>query len=156
MREYKLTKEQRQYIAGVYERDVWPDSPDMVKFCTNEIMTVAWLPNGDFIPVDKQKIKTRFCFGESGYDYDDAQRMVAHAYKSEDYFIRENMKEFRGMVESLAEQYAFIGSCSWLYVIAEQAYLGQPTASPLKQLTAIRFTEFLELTGVFIQKTFPA
>ena len=47
-------------------------SEDMISYCVDKVAAVATLPNGEIITVDKQGIEKRFCFGESGYDFDEA------------------------------------------------------------------------------------
>ena len=75
----------------------------MVDYCVNKVAEVAVLPNGELITVDKQTIKKDFCFGESGYDYDDAQAMASYARKSEDYFREKNMAYFNEWLKDLRE-----------------------------------------------------
>jgi hypothetical protein len=78
-------------------------SQRMVDYCVGEVADVAELPDGRLITVSKQKIETRFCFGESGYDYDDALKAAQHARTSADYFKRENMEHFTKAIEDLED-----------------------------------------------------
>lgn len=146
-----LTKEQKDKLRAVYAADVWPNSERMTDFCTNKAAALAELPNGDMIPVEKQKIETDFCFGESGYDYDDAVSAAANARKNESYFKRENMKHFNGWIDDLAEQEEMHGADPslprFVMLIAEKPYYGQPEASKLKGLTFCRDGDVLDALG---------
>lgn len=77
------------------------DSPHMADYCIGKAAEVAKLRNGMLVPIEKESIETHFCFGESGYDYDEAQEMAHHAATSEDYFMEENMKKHRRTMEEL-------------------------------------------------------
>lgn len=99
-----LTKEQKARLRAE-EVKVWGADSRMVDFCVNEAAEMIELPSGGIITVDKQKIETHFCFGESGYDYEDAQRAAAHARTSEEHFIRENMRYFAEWLKTINEQY---------------------------------------------------
>lgn len=87
------------------EFKVWTDaawsSPHMADYCYKQAAELARLDNGMIVPIDKESIETQFCFGESGYDYDEAQDMAHHAATSEDYFMAENMRNFRRTMEEL-------------------------------------------------------
>ena len=81
---------------------VWKDKK-MIDYCTNEVASYAVLPSGEIVTVDKQRIETRFCFGESGYDYDDAIKAAQHARESVEYFKSENMESFNSKIKNLEE-----------------------------------------------------
>lgn len=81
----------------------FPGDNKMIDYCVNKVETIAILADGTIITVDKQKIETRFCFGESGYDYDDAIEMADHARHSQAYFKRENMKAFKDTLSDLEQ-----------------------------------------------------
>jgi len=63
----------------------------------------ARLTAGDIVAIDKPSIETQFCFGESGYDYDEAQEAAAYACKSQEYFKRENLKDLQRWIDLLDE-----------------------------------------------------
>ena len=67
----------------------------------DEVAAYAVLPSGEIVTVDKQRIETRFCFGESGYDYDDAIKAAQHARESNESFKSENMRDFKGRIEDI-------------------------------------------------------
>lgn len=88
---------------------IW-DTPDMVDYCTNKVAVCAVLPSGELIPIDKRKIETRFCFGESGYDYEEAIGAAAHARTSTEYFKHENMKHFGEILQDIENHLHLTGN----------------------------------------------
>lgn len=97
----------------------WSD-PKMIDYCVNKASRVAVMLDGDeIIPIDKQKIETWFCFGESGYDYDDAQNMAHHARTSEEYFTAENLKEFDATIKAIEEQLTDYTSGGYILTIGK-------------------------------------
>lgn len=90
----------REHIRAEYSR-VWGSDERMISHCCGKISRAAWLDDGTAFIWDKPSIETNFCFGESGYDYDDAQNMAEHARNSEDYFRRENLREFDRIIAAL-------------------------------------------------------
>ena len=146
-----LTKEQKEKLRAVYDKDVWHGNDHMTDYCTNKVSVLAELPNGDFIPIEKKGIEKDFCFGESGYDYDEAAEAAHVARTSEAYFKRENMKEFVSWLDSINEQYKMFWESPSLprqiLTISEKPYLGQPETSPLKGISFIRDGDILESMG---------
>ena len=146
-----LNKEQKTKLRAVYGRDVWQKSPKMADYCTNKAAQLVELPGGDMIQIDKISIEKRFCFGESGYDFEDAAAAANVARTSENYFLRENMKEFDGWINDISEQWEMhnapynLPRC--ILLIAEKPYIGQPESSPLKGLQFLRGWEVLEALG---------
>ena len=78
----------------------WHDER-MRDYCTNQVTSYAELPDGKIITIDKQSIKKHFCFGEHGYDFDNAVHMANYASESTEYFKRENMKYFTEWINDL-------------------------------------------------------
>lgn len=157
----QIEKKERAKVAAVpaFDKEVltkefakaW-DSERMIKYCVGKVAEVAELPNGDLITIDKEGIETRFCFGESGYDYDDAARMAAHARTSEDYFKAENMKNFNGWVEDLENAKKTLAGewsngVSYVLVIGATAYTGQREDCRLRYISLERFTSVLDACG---------
>lgn len=124
---------------------VWGKDSHMVDWCVKQVSTVAVLPNGKIIPVDKQSIKKDFCFGESGYDYDDAQRMAHHARTSEDYFREKNMAYFNEWLKDLRE--AVNGGHDYMLVIYDRAYTGQTDDCKIASATWVRLGDIIEACG---------
>ena len=121
------------------------DSEHMVDFCVGKVAAVAILPDGGIVTVDKQPIETRFCFGESGYDFDDAQRAAIHARESADYFKRENMEHFRRWVKDLQEAKDFSGG--YALVIYFIQYTGQSDDCKLRSIGFERMPEVIDACG---------
>lgn len=124
-------------------------SEKMVDYCTKQIASVAILPDGGIVTIEKQGIEKRFCFGESGYDMDDALKSAHHARTSEDYFKAENMKEFNSWVEDLEN--VLNGSESNYYrykvVIFDRAYTGQTDDCRLRNIRFYRLHEIIDAFG---------
>ena len=117
----------------------------MVDYCVNKVAEVAVLPNGALIVVDKQTIKKDFCFGESGYDYDDAQAMASYARRSEDYFREKNMEYFNEWLKDLRE--AINGGHDYMLLISDKAYTRQAEDCRLATTTWVRLGEVIEACG---------
>lgn len=74
---------------------LWRTDNKMIDFCIKKISSIRKLSNGGLITWEKPEINTSFCFGYMGQsDYEDAQQMVDHAKKDEDYFLSENLGIF--------------------------------------------------------------
>ena len=99
------------------------NSPKMIDYCTNQVAAVAELPTGELIVFNKQSIKTRFCFGESGYDYDEAQSAAQNARTSFDYFRDENMADYRREIKAFEDALTMSGR--FFATINRTAYTGQ-------------------------------
>ena len=120
-------------------------SAKMINYCTDKVAAVATLPNGDIITIDKQSIETRFCFGESGYDYQDAIDMARHARTSEEYFKSENMASFNRWIEKLSN--VFAENSNYRLSIIDKAYHGQADDCKLRALAFDNLWEILEACG---------
>lgn len=122
----------------------WKDQK-MIDYCVNKVAAVAVLPSGEILTIDKQKIETSFCFGESGYDYDDAARMAAHARKSEDYFKSENMEHFNRWINDLLD--VLNGLSNYKLTISEKAYYGQTEDCKLRGICFDKLSDILDACG---------
>ena len=130
----------------------WADKR-MIDYCTNKVATMAILPDGGIITVDKQKINKDFCFGESGYDAEDAAAAAEYARTSQDYFLRENMRCFCDYIDSLNESKDENGGC-WLHIMDSQ-YTGQRSDCKIRSFQFARTTEVIEETGpAFLNELF--
>ncbi len=96
----KLTSEEKAIVRTEYEK-VWGNDSRMINYCVNKTAQIAILPNDDIIAIEKQHIKKNFCFGENGYDYDEAAACAQRARTSADYFKRENMQGYVRQIEEL-------------------------------------------------------
>ena len=122
----------------------WKDA-DMTNYCTSQVAAVAVLPDGGIITIDKQRVEKNFCFGESGYDFDDAQKAAAHARKSESYFKSENMRAFRERINALREM--LDGTSRDELIIFDQEYIGQTEDCKLRGIRFARLWEVLDACG---------
>ena len=139
----KPAKFNKEEITAEYSK-AWT-SDHMIKYCVGQLAGVAILPNGDIISIEKQRIETRFCFGESGYDYEDAQEMAQHARTSEDYFRAENMKSFNAWVKDLEEAREMRGR--YYIIIRYIHYTGQTADCKLRGLDWVRDVDLLDALG---------
>jgi len=121
------------------------DSPRMIDYCVNKVAAVAVLPSGEIITVDKQSIEKDFCFGESGYDYDEAQSAAAHARKSESYFKAQNMKHFTEWLKDLDEARTMRGN--YALVIGSKQYTGQTEDCKLAFVEFVRLSDLIDACG---------
>ena len=125
----KLTKEDREILRSEFAK-CW-NNKHMIDYCTNKVDQVAELPTGEIIVIDKQKIDTDFCFGESGYDYEEALDMAIKAQKSETYFRAQNLKYYDGSIDTLR-------SPKWNFRIAiSTAYTDQAENCRLRCYSAV-------------------
>ena len=135
----------KEEIRAEYAK-AW-ENPKMVDYCTNKAAAVAVLPSGEWVVVDKQHIETRFCFGESGYDYDEAQELAAHARTSESYFKRENMAHFQEWLKDLEEVKDLQHGNDYALTIHRTKYTGQKEDCRLARIELTRLTEVLNDLG---------
>ena len=89
-------------------KTVYPRSESMREYCISEADEIITLENGMFFVIEKQKIKTDFCFGYSlnrydSEDYHRANRCVNNAYENQEYFVRENLRHYRNILEQLSD-----------------------------------------------------
>lgn len=73
---------------------VWGNDKRMVKYCQEKISNAVKLSDGRIVIIEKQKLKTAFCFGYSNYerDYADAHESADTARRDEEYFRDENLE----------------------------------------------------------------
>lgn len=65
---------------------------------------VAWLvklSDGTLFEIEKPSIETHFCFGERGYDYDDAVHAACEARTNEDLFRIRNLRAINDKIAEL-------------------------------------------------------
>lgn len=141
-----LTKEEKSMIRAEYKK-AWPKSEKMVDFCTNQVAAIAELPGGALVTVDKQRIEKDFCFGESGYDYEDAQRAAAHARTSADHFFRENMKHFTTWLNDLKDAKNLRRADCVLTITINGEYYTQPADCRLQGIRLVRMWQVLDDLG---------
>lgn len=89
----------KEYLEIIARRESNPDY--WLPYYDKHAGHFARLSNGDIVVISKPRIETRFCFGESGYDYDEAVQSAEVARTSEAYFKRENLSELRHWISVL-------------------------------------------------------
>lgn len=121
---------------------IWNDKK-MVDYCTKKVAICAKLPGGELIPIEKQSIKKDFCFGESGYDYEDAIRSAAAARTNQEYFIEENMEHFSEMLQDIENHIHLAGD--YLMTISNSRYSNDN--SKIHYIRFERITKILDDLG---------
>lgn len=140
----KPAKVDRDMLRAEFAK-AWKD-PRMVDYCTNKVAAVAVLPTtGEIITFDKMSIETRFCFGESGYDAEDARNMAAHARTSCDYFKEENMRAFKQWLDNLEDARTLEGR--YILTIGGRAYTGQADDCKLRYIRLERISKVIDDLG---------
>lgn len=111
----------RAHLRAEYTR-AWGKDVKMVDFCCKKISRAIWLDDKTAFIWEKPSIKTDFCFGESGHDYDEAQEMAAHAKNSTEYFKRENLREFDEIIKELEQQSSTAEHGAFHYCLRQLIY----------------------------------
>lgn len=133
MTQKELKLEYERILAG----EVWHKRPDMVAHCVKEAAHIVELTDGSIIVIEKPIIKKDFCFGyrDSRYDteeFDEANKMAAHARSSEEYFLTENLRAIDEAIAHLEGK----EQSSWDYYVCIK-YYNQTESSKLKQLLTL-------------------
>ena len=132
-------------------RKIWGKDEHMTNYCTNKAVTMAILPDGGIVVVEKQRIEKDFCFGESGYDAEDAWNATHTARTSQDYFLRENMKRCDSWIRDLEDAKNPRGG--WMLLVIDKHYIGQRDDCRIRDIQFVRVTDVLEVTGpAFLEK----
>lgn len=137
-------KTEKEMIRSEYAK-VWGSDQSMTDYCADQVAALAVLPDGGIIPIEKQRIEKHFCFGESGYDYDDAVRAAAHARKSESYFKSENMKRYQRTINDLLD--ALNGLSNYRVTIYEKAYYSQSDDCRLRSFKFTKMSDIIDACG---------
>lgn len=127
-------KELKSEYERILASEVWPRSRHMVEYCMKEAAHIVELTDGSIVVIEKPSIKKDFCFGyrTSRYDteeFDEANKMAAHASRSEEYFLAENLRAIDEAIAHLEGE----EQSSWDYYVCIK-YYNQPESSKLKQL----------------------
>lgn len=138
---------------------VWGKDTHMTDYCVKKAAVMIDMPYSELIVIEKQPIEKDFCFGESGYDYHDAQRMAAHARTSEDYFTSENMKRFNDTIRGLTDaqnevrlavndsRSGCFSSAPWVVIDTFPLYNGQPDECRLRSWRFARLNDLIDACG---------
>lgn len=140
----EIQKELKNKFEKMLRNEVWQDE-SMVQFCLKECARIVPLSNNKYISIDKPRIETSFCFGysDSKYDtedFDRANAMAAYARKSEEYFIKENLKQIENKIKLLDDD-------KYCCVLRNH-YYGQPDDTEYKSLNFIRWYEEKKATDI--------
>ena len=145
-----LSKENKELVRRTYASDVWHGDARMTDYCTNKTAEIALFPNGKFVPVEKEKIETRFCFGYSDSwsgteDFDRANKLAQNARTNAGYFKSENMKGFERVLKILRDNMDH----DWpdMFAVLTVPYFGQASDSRLLGLSFIKTWELIEALG---------
>jgi hypothetical protein len=65
------------------------------------------LDDGKIVIIGKPRIETKFCFDDS-FDYNRAVEQAEYARTSEDYFMKENLREYDWMLECIAKREVYL------------------------------------------------
>lgn len=101
-----LTKEQKA-LKAAYIDEVIAESfnESFRKYFNQSIDRVVELHDGRMLAIEKPSIHKEFCFGYHtsfpGDNYEEASDMANYASRSENYFIRENMRQINDRIEDL-------------------------------------------------------
>ena len=130
MKDQKTLKAQYMNIIST---EVWPKSPDMIKYADKKAAWIVEINNGDIVEIEKPSIDKNFCFGY-GYcgvstdeDYRGAANLAAHARTSTDYFIAQNMEPLDRWLKDLED----LGTWN---VYKRPNYLGQQESCKLMNI----------------------
>lgn len=118
---------------------LWGDDKGMIDYCMKQAYTIANV-HGNLLPIEKQQIEKRFCFGYSdcgqGPDYLTAIRDADHARNNADYFKRANLADYTRHIEALANSSDALALCN-----------NCEKESPICTLHAFRWWEVLDAVG---------
>lgn len=137
-----MTKQDKEQLKTEFLK-AW--SEKMAEWCVNNTAEFAVLPDGGIVTIDKQKIKTRFCFGESGYDFEEAAKNAHTARTSAEYFIKENMKHFTNWIDELIEAKNL--NSNYMLFIHSTEYYSQTPDCKLRGISLERCTDIIDAFG---------
>lgn len=96
----KISEElMRKYLDA--EAKIGLKGPYWEKYLRGKVAGIVELDDGIILAMEKETIETRFCFGESGYDFDDAMRAANRAQTDEEWFKNENLRKLDGKIALL-------------------------------------------------------
>ena len=112
----------------------WDGYQSMVDYCVKKAEIVVKTEDGDLLEIERQNIKTHFCFGY-GYcgisdeeDEERASNMAHHARTQAQYFIDENLEWYDNWIKQI-EKYG-------AYVSKNGHYTRQPKECKLQHFTS--------------------
>lgn len=112
------------------------------KFYEARIGTLVKLTDGRIVNIEKPRIQTDFCYGESGYDAAEAADRAYRARSSEDHFRRANLRELKSGIDFLSRNPEL--NCGYMenqHVVVSQAYYDRP------RIAAIHYCSLFDRDG---------
>ena len=107
----------QEYMEEV--KKVWKDE-GMRKYCEKSFFGAVKIADG-LIYVEKEKVRTRFCYGEDGGESLNRAINNCHAVESKlDVFIQENIKRTEGYIYDIKEMIKEIEHTCWV----KRAWIG--------------------------------
>lgn len=86
----------------------WLGDKKMLEYKRKETSQVVVLSNGGYLAVDRQRIKTSFCFGYStdysGHEHSDAEKARQAFLKSGEAFKEQNLHEIDALIRALKSE----------------------------------------------------
>lgn len=92
------------------QKKLWPNDEDMIAYIKKETAKAVKMDDGRMYGIEKPKIETWFCYGESGYDYDEAQKNVDRCYRDEGYFIEQNERNLKNIIDRIKDGEVYIAT----------------------------------------------
>ena len=74
----KTQKELKELYLNILKQNP-KNTTSWMKYYMDKIGYIVELEDGNLYIIEKPRIKTEFCFGEHGYDYDDASKAAETA-----------------------------------------------------------------------------
>ena len=140
-----ITKTEKEILRTEYSK-VWKEQK-MIDYCTNKVAEYTILSDGKIVVTDKRSIEKNFCFGESGYDYDDARAMSDLARKSEKYFKDKNMEYYNEWFKDLDECVNVNHNGRYVLTINPKHYYSQTEDCKLANLKWHKLTDIIDFMG---------
>lgn len=96
----KSQKELKELYLNILKQNP-ANNASWIKYYLNKVGYIVELEDGNLYIIEKPSIQTDFCFGEHGYDYDEASKAAETAARSEKYFISVNMKDLQDEIKQV-------------------------------------------------------
>lgn len=96
----KSQKELKELYLNILKQNP-ANNASWIKYYLNKVGYIVELEDGNLFIIEKPSIKTSFCFGEHGYDYDEASKAAETTATNEKYFISVNMKDLEDEIKQV-------------------------------------------------------
>lgn len=91
----KSAKNYQEYVDFLEKNE----SPYRQKDCLKRTAQVVKMSNGTFYIVRQPKLETSFCYGERGFDYDEAAAKARRVKEDPEFFISENLRQIDDLLQ---------------------------------------------------------